>query len=44
MLSMIKDWQPEETVFEEMLDNYETFEEDIKLLKKVRRLSWEESS
>jgi hypothetical protein len=41
---MLKDWQPEETVFEEMLDNYETFEEDIKLLKKVRRLSWEEAS
>ena len=44
MLSMIKDWQPEETMFEEMLDNYETFEEDIKLLKKLRRLPWEEVS
>jgi hypothetical protein len=44
MLSMIQDWQPEETVFEEMLDNYETFEEDIKLLKKVRHLYWEEAS
>jgi hypothetical protein len=44
MLSMIKDLQPEETVFEEILENYETFEEDIKLSKKIRRLSWEEAS
>lgn len=42
MLSMIKDWEPEPAVFEEMLDNHETFEEDIRVLNKVCRLSWEE--